>query len=108
MSPKRYAGMTIASIIIALIDIVPVLGTGTVMIPWSIYSFVTGEIGMGIGVLVIYAIISVIRQIIEPKLVAGQVGISPIITIIAMYVGIKVFGAIGIFILPFIVIISFL
>lgn len=93
------------SIIIALIDIVPVLGTGTVMIPWSIYSFVTGEIGMGIGLLVIYAIISVIRQIIEPKLVAGQVGISPIITIIAMYIGIKVFGAIGIFILPFIVII---
>lgn len=60
---------------------------------------------MGIGLLVIYAIISVIRQIIEPKLVAGQVGISPIITIIAMYIGIKVFGAIGIFILPFIVII---
>ena len=97
--------IVLISIIIALIDIVPVLGTGTVMIPWSIYSFVTGEIGMGIGLLVIYAIISVIRQIIEPKLVAGQVGISPIITIIAMYVGIKVFGAIGIFILPFIVII---
>ncbi len=93
------------SFLIALIDIVPVLGTGTVLIPWSIYSFITGHIGMGIGLLVIYAAVTVIRQIIEPKLVAGQVGISPVITIMAMYIGVKVFGAIGIFILPFIVII---
>lgn len=95
----------IISFLIAIIDIVPVLGTGTVLIPWSIYSFVTGNIGMGIGLLVIYAAVTVIRQIIEPKLVAGQVGISPVVTIMAMYIGIKVFGAIGIFILPFIVII---
>lgn len=95
----------IISFLIAIIDIVPVLGTGTILIPWCIYSFVTGNIGMGIGLLVIYAAVTVIRQIIEPKLVAGQVGISPVATIIAMYVGIKVFGAIGIFILPFIVII---
>ena len=93
------------SLLIALIDIVPVLGTGTVVIPWSLYSFVTGRIGLGIGLLVIYVVISVIRQVIEPKLVAGQVGISPVVTIMAMYVGIKLFGAIGIFILPFIVII---
>lgn len=95
----------LVSFMIAIIDIVPVLGTGTVLIPWSIYSFVTGNIGMGIGLLVIYAIVTVIRQIIEPKLVAGQVGISPVATIMAMYIGIKVFGAIGIFILPFIVIV---
>lgn len=93
------------SLLIALIDIVPVLGTGTVVIPWSLYSFVTGNIGMGIGLLILYAVITVIRQVIEPKLVAGQVGISPVVTIMAMYVGIKLFGAIGIFILPFFVII---
>ena len=93
------------SFIIACIDIIPVLGTGTIMLPWSVYSFVTGNIGMGIGLLVIYATITVIRQFIEPKLVAGQVGISPVVTIMAMFIGIKIFGAIGIFILPFIVII---
>lgn len=95
----------IISLIIACIDIVPVLGTGTVMIPWSIYSFVTGNIGMGIGLLAIYAAITVIRQVIEPKLVAGQVGISPVVTIISMFIGIRIFGAMGIFILPLIVII---
>lgn len=93
------------SFIIALIDIIPVLGTGTVMLPWSVYSFVTGNIGMGIGLLVLYAVITVIRQVIEPKLVAGQVGISPVVTIMAMFIGVKIFGAMGIFILPFIVII---
>lgn len=93
------------SFLIALIDIVPVLGTGTVLVPWSIISFISGKIGMGIGLLVIYAAVSVIRQFIEPKLVAGQVGVSPVVTIMAMYIGIKVFGPIGLFILPFIVII---
>ena len=92
------------SIAIAFIDIIPVLGTGTVLIPWSVISFITGNIGMGIGVLALYVIILVIRQIIEPKLVAGQVGLPPIATIIAMYVGSKTLGVLGFFILPFIVI----
>ena len=92
------------SVAIAFIDIIPVLGTGTVLLPWSVISFITGNIGMGIGVLVLYVIILVIRQIIEPKLVAGQVGLPPIVTIIAMYVGSKTLGVLGFFILPFIVI----
>ncbi len=95
----------VISVIIAIVDIVPVLGTGTVVLPWSVYSFITGNIGMGIGLIVIYALITVIRQVIEPKLVAGQVGISPVVTIISMFLGAKIFGAMGIFILPFIVII---
>ena len=90
--------------IIAVIDIIPVLGTGTVLIPWAVYSLITGSIPLGIGLLVIYAVILVIRQIIEPKLVAGQVGLSPIVTIIAMYVGTKLLSVIGFFVLPFTVI----
>lgn len=104
---KIYDGthILLLSFIIACIDIIPVLGTGTVVIPWSVYSFLTGNIGMGIGLLVLYAVITVIRQVIEPKLVAGQVGISPVVTIMAMFIGVKIFGAMGIFIFPFIVII---
>lgn len=104
---KVYDGSHIflVSFIIALIDIIPVLGTGTVVLPWSVYSFLTGNIGMGIGLLVLYAAITVIRQVIEPKLVAGQVGISPVVTIMAMFIGVKIFGAIGIFVLPLLVII---
>ena len=90
--------------IIALIDIIPVLGTGTVLIPWAVYSFIMGKVPLGIGLLVVYVIILVIRQIIEPRLVAGQVGLPPIVTIIAMYIGTKTIGVLGFFILPFVVI----
>jgi len=88
----------------AVIDIVPVLGTGTVLIPWAAYSFIIGNVGMGIGLLVIYAAISVIRQVIEPKLVAGQLGLSPIVTIAALYLGLKLFGVLGMFVTPLLVI----
>ncbi len=92
------------AVAIAFIDIIPVLGTGTVLIPWAVISFITGNIGLGIGLLILYVIILVIRQVIEPKLVAGQVGLPPIVTIIAMYIGSKTLGVLGFFILPFAVI----
>lgn len=92
------------ALVIAIIDIIPVLGTGTVLIPWAVYSFISGAVGMGVGLVIIYAVIMVIRQVIEPKLVAGQAGLSPIVTIMAMYIGTKAIGVLGIFILPFIAI----
>ncbi len=88
------------SLIIALVDIFPVLGTGTILWPWAFISFVSGNIGLGIGLLVIYAIISVLRQIIEPKLVSMNIGIHPVFTLMGMYLGAQLFGVLGIFILP--------
>ena len=89
------------AVVTAIIDIVPVLGTGTIVIPWAVISFINGEAKMGIGLIIIYAAITVIRQIIEPKLVAGQVEMSPVVTIMAMYIGTKTLGILGFFILPF-------
>ena len=81
--------------ITAIVDIIPVLGTGTILIPWALWSLFTGDVGLGIGLLVVYAIISVIRQVIEPKLVASQFGLPAFLTIMAMYVGTQLFGFIG-------------
>lgn len=86
--------------IIALIDIVPVLGTGTVLVPWALVSLLTGNIPLAIGITIMYVCITVIRQIIEPKLVAAQLGIPAFATIIAMYIGSRIFGFIGLFLLP--------
>ncbi len=88
------------ALITAIVDILPVLGTGTVLIPWAVYSFCTGKIGFGIGILVIYAIIGVVRQVIEPKLVASQLGLPPYLMLMAMFVGTQLFGFIGLFLLP--------
>lgn len=88
------------SLVTAIVDILPVLGTGTILVPWGIWSLLTGNIGFGIGILVLYAIITVIRQIIEPKLVAAQLGLPPFITIMAMYIGTQLFGFIGLMLMP--------
>lgn len=96
--------IVIIAAITAIVDIIPVLGTGTVIIPWAVYSLIMGDIAMAIGLFVIYAVITVVRQVIEPKLVAGQLGLSPIITIAALYFGLKIFGVLGMFIMPVLVI----
>ncbi len=88
------------SIVTAFVDIFPVLGTGTIMIPWAIINLFTGNIGLAIGLVIMYAVITVIRQILEPKLVSMNVGMHPVITLMGMYLGLQLFGVLGIFILP--------
>lgn len=102
-----YEGGYIAVIafVTCVIDIIPVLGTGTVLIPWSVYCFVTGDIGLGVGLIIIYCVITVLRQIIEPKLVANQAGLPAVATIMAMFIGVRIFGAFGIVLLPLTVIV---
>ena len=97
-----YSGgyILVISIITAIVDILPVLGTGTILIPWAIFSLFTGNIGLGIGLVVLYILITVIRQVIEPRLVAMNVGLHPAITLFGMYMGVQLFGFLGIFILP--------
>lgn len=90
----------VISICTALLDILPVLGTGTVLVPWAIISLFTGNYGLGIGLLIVYALITVIRQILEPHLVSMNVGLPPIVTLMGMYLGLQIFGVLGIFILP--------
>lgn len=96
--------IVIIAALTAIVDILPVFGTGTVIFPWALYSLFKGEIGMAIGLVVIYVAISVIRQVIEPKLVAGQLGLPPFVTIIGMFVGLKLFGVLGMFIMPIMII----
>ncbi len=97
-----YTGgyIVVISILTALLDILPVFGTGTVFVPWAVYSLITGNYPMAIGLIIILVLITVIRQIAEPHLVAMNVGIHPVFTLASMYVGVQLFGVMGIFILP--------
>ncbi len=90
----------ILALLIALIDVLPVLGTGTVLVPWSAVLLISGNYGKGIGLLVTYAVITVIRQIIEPKIVGKFIGLSPLAALASMYIGLKLMGIIGIFLFP--------
>ena len=92
--------------LIAFLDILPILGTGGIMIPWAVISFVLGDASMGIRLLVIYGIVTIVRNYVEPKIVGTQLGLHPIITLTSMFIGLRLFGFWGLFGLP--VAISFL
>lgn len=89
--------------IIAVLDILPVLGTGTVLIPWAVLAFASGRISTGVGVFGLYLVITVVRNLIEPKLVGKQMGLSPVIMLPCMLIGLKFFGIIGLFVVPLLV-----
>jgi sporulation integral membrane protein YtvI len=88
------------SLLIGLCDLMPYLGTGAFMVPWIIYLFIHGDIYLGIGVSVVYGIVVIARQILEPKVLASSVGLNALATLISMFIGLKLFGVIGLIIGP--------
>lgn len=86
--------------LIAVFDILPVAGSGGVLIPWALFSVVSGNIKQAVGLIIIYVIITVIRQYIEPKIVGDTLGVHPIVTLMGLYFGLKLFGFIGMFLVP--------
>ena len=82
--------------LVAIVDILPILGVGTVLIPWAIIEIIFAkDLYMGIGLIIVYIIVTVIRQVTEPKVVAGSLGLHPLVTIISMYIGLKLLGILG-------------
>jgi len=90
---------------IAFVDALPILGSGTVMIPWAVGSSLNGDIRLGIAIIVLWIIMSVVKQFIEPRIVSKQIGIHPFFTLVAMYTGFKFMGIIGLVLGPIILII---
>ena len=93
------------ALFIGFVDALPILGSGTVMIPWAIICALNGDISLGIAIIVLLIIMSVVRQVLEPKLVSKNIGVHPIFTLIAMYTGFKVIGIIGLLVGPIVLII---
>ena len=90
---------------IGFVDALPILGSGTVMVPWAIISALNGDLKLGISIIVLWIIMSVVRQFLEPKIVSGKIGIHPIFTLIAMYTGFKLIGIMGMLVGPIVLII---
>lgn len=95
----------IFSLVICIIDALPILGAGAILLPWSLFSFVMGDIKMGLALLAIYFLVLSVRQMLEPKLISQNLGVHPLVTLISMYSGFKFFGVIGFLIGPVVMII---
>ena len=90
---------------IALVDILPILGTGTILIPWGVISIIQKDYFTGFALLILYAVIMIIRNIIEPKIVGSSIGLYPVVTLMSIFIGYNIFGGIGIFLMPITVLI---
>ncbi len=86
--------------VISIIDAIPILGTGTVLIPWGVYALIVGDTRLGIMMVVLYLICLAVRQITEPRLVAHQIGIHPLLILMVMYTGLRVMGLFGMILGP--------
>lgn len=93
----------LVSAIIAVVDILPILGTGAVLLPWVAIAFFTGQNSFGIGMLILYVVITIVRQTLEPKIVGQQIGLHPVVTLLCMFVGAQLLGIIGLFLVPIVV-----
>ena len=93
------------ALFIGFVDALPILGSGTVMIPWAVISALNGDLSLGIAIVTLFIIMSVVRQFLEPKLVSKNIGVHPIFTLIAMYTGFKITGVIGLLLGPIVLII---
>lgn len=96
----RVSYALLISFIIAIVDALPVFGSGTILIPWALYNLLTGQYTLAIGLLCIYGIIFITRQIFEPKILSTQIGVYALVTVMAVYIGYRTMGFIGLIIGP--------
>lgn len=92
------------SVIIGFVDALPVFGSGTILIPWAIYNVLIGDLTLAIGLMCIYGVIFITRQVMEPKILSTQIGIYALVTVMAVYVGYKSIGVLGMILGPVVVV----
>ena len=91
----RINYFALIAFLIAFLDFLPFFGTGTAMIPWALYKFLVGDYKTAILLFVIYAVTQLVRQILQPKLVADSMGMNPLVTLLLLYVGYRVSSVLG-------------
>jgi len=94
-SVLRIEYAALLALLISLLDFLPFFGTGTALIPWAVIKFLSSDYKTAVGLVIIYAVSQLVRQLIQPKLVGDSIGLNPLITLIFMYIGYKIKGVLG-------------
>jgi predicted PurR-regulated permease PerM len=98
----RVENALLLASVIALLDVLPLIGVGTVLVPWSVFQLLFGNLYLGIGLALIFVVNEVVRQISEPKIVGKSLGIHPLVSLVLLYVGYSVLGIAGLLLVPLI------
>ncbi len=88
------------ALIISIFDALPVLGTGTFVVPWALYNLLTGNVPTAVGLLLVFCVVWMVRQLLEPRVVGDQIGIHPLLTLVSMYIGMRYMGVFGMILGP--------
>lgn len=102
----RVSYAPLCAFVISLVDMLPILGTGTVLVPWSIVCFLQGDTIRAIGLLGVYAAAALLRSILEPKMIGKQLGLDSLVTLIAMYAGYRIWGILGMILAPLLTVVA--
>ena len=100
----RRPHAVVTALVIALIDALPVFGVGAVLIPWGILSFLQGDTTLAVGLLLLYAVSALCRTVLEPRFMGRQMGLNPLLTLLCLYAGFRLFGVLGMILVPLAVI----
>ncbi len=95
----------VVALIIAIVDLLPILGSGTVLIPWSVVSLISADYSMAIKIILLYIAITFIRQMLQPRIVGDFIGLHPLASLLSMFIGYAVMGIAGMFLFPIVLII---
>lgn len=98
----RVSYATTLAVTVALLDMLPIIGAGTVLVPFGIGTLILGNYPLGIGIFVLFGVVTLVREFLEPRLIGKSMGIHPLLTLVAMYGGYKLFGIRGLILLPII------
>ncbi|MBB6733510.1 sporulation integral membrane protein YtvI [Cohnella zeiphila] len=93
------------ALLIVAVDILPILGTGAVLVPWAAYAFATGDTYTAVGLLLLFFVITIVRRTVEPKVLGDAVGIGALSALVSLYVGYELVGLVGVFLGPIVVIV---
>lgn len=93
------------AILASALDLLPYIGTGIIFIPWVLYLFITGEYSLTIGLTILYMVVIVTRQLLEPKVLSGSIGLHPLAALIAIFIGLQVWGFAGLIIAPILLVV---
>ena len=86
--------------LIALVDALPIFGSGAVLLPWSLGALLAGRIPLGLGLIVLYGVVTLVRGVLEPRLLGKRIGLPPLVSLVSMYVGFQIFGVLGMILMP--------
>lgn len=90
----------IIALLLAVVDLLPLLGTGVILIPWALICLLLGQVKLGIGLLALYGVTTLVRQVLEPKLIGDGLGLHPLLSLFSMYAGLRLFGVWGMILAP--------